>query len=57
MQSNIQFSPYTAGMVAPPLPTTPAQQKQLDALLQQYRADQISATEYHAKRAEILANK
>lgn len=47
----------TAGMQPPALPISDAQQKQLQALLQQYRADQISAAEYHSRRAEILAGK
>jgi len=48
---------WTAGMEAPKLPLTAAQQQQLDQLLQQYRANQISSSEYHTKRAEIIANK
>ncbi|MCU0772075.1 MAG: hypothetical protein MUE94_09960 [Verrucomicrobia bacterium] len=47
----------TAGMQAPALPTTPQQQQALDALLQQYASDQISAAEYHSRRAEILGGK
>ena len=42
---------------APPLPTSATQDQQLDLLLQQYRADAISASEYHSRRAEILAEK
>ena len=40
---------------APALPTTGSQQQQLETLLQDYRSDQISASDYHARRAEILA--
>ncbi len=50
-------NPLTAGMQAPALPTTPEQQLALDSLLQQYVADQISAAEYHTRRAEIMAGK
>lgn len=50
-------NPLTHGMEAPALPTNASQQAQLDALLQQYRADAISAAEYHTRRAEILAEK
>lgn len=50
-------SPWTTGMESPALPTTSTQQQQLDELLALYRADRISAAEYHSRRAEILANK
>jgi hypothetical protein len=50
-------NPLTAGMQPPALPTTPAQQQALDGLLQQYVTDQISAAEYHKRRAGILAGK
>jgi len=50
-------NPLAAGMAAPALPTDAAQQQQLNALLQQYRSDQISASQYHGQRAEILAGK
>lgn len=55
--SEITASSLTAGMQAPALPLTPAQQQQLAALLQRYRSDQISAAEYHDRRAEILGEK
>ena len=32
-----------------------AKQQKLDALLQQYRADQITPEQYHEERAKILA--
>lgn len=50
-------NPLTSGMAPPSLPTDQAQQQQLSALLDQYRADQISASEYHGQRASILAGK
>jgi hypothetical protein len=40
---------------APALPISAAKEEQLQALLAQYRADQISPSEYQAKRADILA--
>jgi hypothetical protein len=52
-----QPNAWTAGMEAPALPITATQQQQLDQLLQQYRADSISASEYHTRRAEIIAKK
>ena len=48
-------SALTANMEAPPSPWTSAQQTQLDQLLLKYRADQISAQEYHTQRAAIIA--
>lgn len=48
---------WTAGMQPPALPITPEQQQQLDELLQQYRADRISASEYHTRRAQIIGTK
>jgi hypothetical protein len=44
-----------APIVAPPLPISAAKQQELDALLVQYKADQISPEEYHKQRAAILA--
>ena len=38
----------------PPPPISPAKQKQLDGLLQLYRADQITPEQYQAQRAKIL---
>ncbi len=45
------------GLQPPALPISAAQQQQLDQLLQQYRANQISPAQYHSQRAEILAGK
>lgn len=42
-------------IVAPPLPISLAKQQQLQALLAQYEANQISPEEYHQQRAAILA--
>jgi hypothetical protein len=42
-------------MVAPPLPVSAAQQAQLQALLEQYDNNAISAVQYQAERAKILA--
>lgn len=44
-----------APIVAPPLPISAAKKQQLDALLVQYKADQISSEEYQKQRAAILA--
>jgi hypothetical protein len=44
-----------APIVAPPLPISAAKQQQLDVLLAQYRANQISPEEYQKQRAAILA--
>ncbi|HSY44062.1 MAG TPA: hypothetical protein VK811_09120 [Candidatus Acidoferrum sp.] len=40
---------------APPVPLTDSQQQQLQALLQQYEANQITPAQYQAGRAKILA--
>jgi len=45
------------GLQPPALPISAAQQQQLDQLLQQYRANQVSPAQYHSQRAEILAGK
>jgi hypothetical protein len=42
-------------IVAPPLPISAAKQAQLDTLLDLYKADRISPTEYQKQRAAILA--
>lgn len=42
-------------MVAPPLPISTTKEQQLEALLAQYKADQISPEEYQKQRAAILA--
>jgi len=47
----VVFKPITS----PALPITAAQQTQLDALLDLYRADRISPAEYQTQRAAILA--
>jgi hypothetical protein len=52
--SNGQASGFTP-IVAPPLPISMTKEQQLDALLAQYKADQISPGEYHKQRAAILA--
>lgn len=39
----------------PPSSLSAAKQQKLDALLQQYRADQISPEQYHEQRAKILS--
>jgi hypothetical protein len=44
-----------APILAPPLPISAAKEQQLDALLAQYQADQISPEQYHTQRAAILA--
>jgi len=41
-------------IVAPPLPISAAKQAQLDTLLDLYKADRISPTEYQKQRATIL---
>jgi hypothetical protein len=48
-------SNLTANMEAPPSPLTSAQESKLADLLARYRADQISAQEYHTQRAAIIA--
>jgi hypothetical protein len=40
---------------APPLPISAAKQEQLQAILEKYKADQISPAEYQTQRAAILA--
>jgi hypothetical protein len=42
-------------MVAPPLPISAAQQAQLQALLEKYNNNAISAEQYQTERAKILA--
>jgi hypothetical protein len=42
-------------MVAPPLPISATQQAQLQALLEQYDNNAISAVQYQSERAKILA--
>lgn len=48
---NLGFAP----IVAPPLPISATKAQQLDALLTQYKADQISPVDYQKQRAAILA--
>jgi hypothetical protein len=42
-------------IAAPPVPISAAKQAQLQALLEKYKADQITPGEYHTERAKILA--
>jgi hypothetical protein len=42
-------------MVAPPLPISATQQARLQALLEQYNNNAISAVQYQTERAKILA--
>ncbi len=49
------MEPGFTPIVAPPLPISAAKEQQLDALLVQYKADQITPEEYHKQRAAILA--
>jgi hypothetical protein len=42
-------------IVAPPLPISMTKEQQLETLLAQYKADQISPEQYHKQRAAILA--
>jgi hypothetical protein len=42
-------------VTAPPVPISESQQQQLQALLQQYIANQITPAQYQAERAKILA--
>jgi hypothetical protein len=42
-------------VTAPSLPISESQQQQLQALLQQYVANQITPAQYQAERAKILA--
>lgn len=42
-------------MTAPPLPISQSQQEQLQALLQQYMANQITPVQYQEQRAKIMA--
>ncbi|HEU6447714.1 MAG TPA: hypothetical protein VFV23_04680 [Verrucomicrobiae bacterium] len=52
--SNVNASGYTP-IVAPPPPVNSAQQAQLDALLEQYKADQITPEQYQTERQKILS--
>jgi hypothetical protein len=42
-------------LVAPPAPLTGTKAQRLQQLLEQYKADQITPAEYHAQRAQIIA--
>jgi hypothetical protein len=42
-------------MTAPAVPVSEGQRQQLQALLQQYEANQITPAQYQAARAKILA--
>jgi hypothetical protein len=48
-------SPGLAPIMAPPLPISPSKEAQLQALLQQYKSDQITPEQYQIERAKILA--
>ncbi len=39
----------------PPSPLSATKQQKLDALLQQYRMDQLTPQQYHEERAKVLA--
>jgi len=42
-------------IVAPPLPISTSKESQLQALLEKYKADQITPAEYQKQRTAILA--
>jgi hypothetical protein len=42
-------------LTTPPSPLSPEKQQSLQALLERYKADEITPEEYHAQRAKILA--
>ncbi len=42
-------------IVPPPLPISATKEERLNALLEKYKADQITPDEYHLQRAAILA--
>ena len=50
-QGTTAFEP----LQAPALPISATKQQRLDALLSQYKADQITPEQYHTQRAAILA--
>ena len=52
---NIVKEPVMQPIVAPPLPISTDKQTQLNALLEKYKANAITAGEYQTERAEILA--
>ena len=52
---NIVKEPVMQLIVAPPLPISTDKQTQLNALLEKYKANAITAGEYQTERAEILA--
>jgi hypothetical protein len=58
VSTNMPYStPATGneGPTAPPLPISDSQKQQLDVLLQQYVANQITPAQYQAARARILS--
>jgi hypothetical protein len=48
-------TPTITPIEAPPLPITAAKQARLQALLEQYKADQITPAQYQAERQKILS--
>jgi hypothetical protein len=50
-------APGAKPIVAPPLPITGTKEQKLQQLLARYKADQITAKQYHDQRAAILAEK
>lgn len=53
--TNIVKEPGLQPIVAPPLPIAADKQAQLNALLEKYEANAITAGQYQAERAKILA--
>ena len=53
---NIVKEPEMQPIVAPPLPITTDKQTQLNALLEKYEANAITAGQYQTERAKILAD-
>jgi hypothetical protein len=47
--------PAQTPIVAPALPIEATKEQRLQALLQQYKADQITPAQYQKQRAEILS--
>jgi hypothetical protein len=47
--------PSLPQMSGPPSSLSAAKQQKLDALLQQYRADQLTPEQYHEQRAKVLS--
>jgi hypothetical protein len=56
--ANANFAGRELGLkpiVAPPLPISPMQEAQLQALLEKYEANAITPEQYQTERAKILA--